>query len=133
MKKLTSLAASVLLAVAVVGCGSDGPDSSGDATPEVTSAESEGTESGGGTLDFTATEFAFDPSEPVLEPGSYTGTLTNDGAVEHDLQFENGETFPVEPGETVDIEFDVPDGGVSFICTIPGHADAGMVGRIDTA
>lgn len=133
IRKLASLGAGVLLAVAVVGCGSDGPDSSGDAATDAPSATSEESEAAVGTLDFTATEFAFDPATPVVEPGAYTGTVTNEGAIEHDIKFENGEDFLVQPGESVDIEFDVPEGGVAFLCTIPGHAEAGMTGRIETS
>jgi nitrite reductase (NO-forming) len=37
-----------------------------------------------------------------------------------------------DPGESVEFEFVVPEGGVAIKCSIPGHEDAGMHGMIST-
>jgi nitrite reductase (NO-forming) len=37
------------------------------------------------------------------------------------------------PKETKSVEVDVPASGLSFICSLPGHADAGMKGAISVA
>ena len=89
--------------------------------------------SAGDSVEFVATEFAFAPSEVMAEPGAYTGTLVNDGTIEHDITFENGATVVAAVGETVEFEFEVPEEGVRYWCSIPGHQDAGMAGVINTS
>ena len=65
-----------------------------------------------------------------------TVTLTNRGTERHDLNFEaihmpglGGVESILEPGETrtITLTFDAP-GTHTFICTLPGHAAAGMTG-----
>lgn len=128
-----------LLVLAAAACGPDGPDAAGSATGNAgaaagadSSSSSAGGAQPGDAIAFTATEFKFDPSTLMAATGDYTGTLVNDGTVEHDIQFSNGDTFVAAPGETVDINFTVPAEGLTFICSIPGHADAGMTGAITT-
>ena len=62
--------------------------------------------------------------------------LTNKGTERHDLNFEAihmpglaGVESILEPGETrtITLSFDQP-GTHTFICTLPGHAAAGMTG-----
>lgn len=62
--------------------------------------------------------------------------LTNRGTVRHDLNFQSlhmpglgGVEAILEPGEsrTITLTFDQP-GTHTFICTLPGHAAAGMTG-----
>ena len=86
----------------------------------------------GDTVEFFASEFAFAPHELTAEPGTYTGVLVNQGEVDHDIQFDNGEKVVAGPGESVEFDFTVPEEGVAFSCTISGHADAGMVGIANT-
>jgi len=132
------------LVLAAAACGTDAPDAPGaagasggasgaaPAAAEAASAPS-GQLSAGDSVEFLATEFAFDPSEVMAEPGAYTGTLVNNGTIEHDITFENGATVVAAVGETVEFEFEVPEEGVSYWCSIPGHKDAGMVGVINTS
>ena len=65
-----------------------------------------------------------------------TVRLTNSGTERHDLNFESlhmpgleGIESILEPGETrtITLRFDTP-GVHTFICTLPGHAAAGMTG-----
>src|SRR5690606_6785360 len=46
--------------------------------------------------------------------------------------FANGDPVVAGAGETVEFEFTVPEEGVEFHCSIPGHADAGMTGEVHT-
>ena len=64
--------------------------------------------------------------------------LTNQGTQQHDLNFPSlhmpslqGVESVLAPGETrmVTLEFDQP-GTHTFICTLPGHAAAGMTGAV---
>ena len=89
------------------------------------------------------------PGEIVLEDMRFTPNridakvgvpltlrLTNRGTERHDLNFEalhmpslQGVEAILEPGETrtITLTFDQP-GTHTFICTLPGHAAAGMTG-----
>jgi nitrite reductase (NO-forming) len=120
---------------AVAACGPDGPDAGGSAAVgagDAAAAAPSGDLAPGDEITFVATEFAFGPSEFTAPAGTYSGVLVNDGTIEHDIQFGDGQAFVAAAGETVEFEFEVPEDGVTYICTIPGHADAGMQGVVST-
>ena len=129
-------ALAAFLFIAASSCAADGPDGPGssDAAREasVAAVNASGVLAPGDTVEFFATEFAFAPHELTAEAGTYTGVLINQGETEHDIQFENGEQVLAAPGESVEFDFVVPPEGVAFNCTISGHADAGMVGLVQT-
>ncbi len=65
-------------------------------------------------------------------------SLTNRGTERHDLNFQaihmpglQGVESILEPGETrtITLQFDTP-GTHTFICSLPGHAAAGMTGAV---
>ena len=114
-----ALAAIALITLATAGCGPDGPDAPGALLP-------------GTAVQLMATEFSFTPDDLVVEEGAYAGEIVNDGKIAHNITFEGGASFDVAPGETVRIDFDVPEGGVTFVCNIAGHAEAGMTGEVRT-
>lgn len=118
----------MVLALGAAGCGPDGPDVVNGQAVDVDDTRLRQ----GDSVELSATEYEFSPDDLVAEPGRYTGELTNEGALLHNLTFSDGTTFPVEPGETIPIEFVVPDDGLTFICSIDGHEEAGMRGEIHT-
>jgi nitrite reductase (NO-forming) len=136
-------AAALLFAAAATACGTDAPDgagatgaagaeaASGAAVSEDAASASE--ISPGDTVEFVATEFAFDPASVMATPGTYSGTLVNNGTIEHDITFEGGDPVVAAAGETVEFEFEVGEEGVRYWCSIPGHEDAGMAGTITTS
>ena len=131
----TVLATVAVLAGVLAACADDGPDApgaAGVAGGEGAAASADVTYQPGDTVEFRASEFAFSPPEIVAEPGTYTGLLINDGTIEHDITFDNAEPVVAAVGETVEFEFTVPEEGVAFLCTIPGHTDAGMRGMVHT-
>lgn len=85
----------------------------------------------------TLEDFRFTPNRIDAKVGvPVTVTLTNRGTERHDLNFESlhmpglgGVESMLEPGETraITLTFDQP-GTHTFICTLPGHAAAGMTG-----
>ena len=81
----------------------------------------------------TATEWEFAPhtiSARVGEP--VTIALVNDGVIEHEVEFaEFGLHLHTPPGDTLKGSF-VPDrvGTFEFASEIPGHREAGMVGKL---
>jgi nitrite reductase (NO-forming) len=85
-----------------------------------------------GTLEVSAFDLGFKPGTLTVDaPGRYAVTLTNTGAMPHDITFADGTTTGyVDPGATGTVEVDVPAAGVTFICSIPGHAQAGMQGAV---
>ena len=123
--------------VSVAACGTDAPDGAGtSATGAVTGAGAAvvvpSEISPGGHVEFVATEFSFAPSEITATAGAYSGTLVNHGTMEHDIKFDNGVAVVAAPGESVTFDFEVPAEGIRYVCSIPGHADAGMQGMIRT-
>lgn len=83
----------------------------------------------------TFVDLAFQPNTIELTAGQAT-TLTarNAGVVEHDLQVKVGSQsihLHARPGQQVNQVVTVREAGsYQFICTIPGHADAGMRGTL---
>lgn len=82
------------------------------------------------TLEVSATEFTYDPSEAEI---SSTGTITisNDGSIDHDLVIDDLTTDVIAPGATGELVLEgLSPGEYEYYCSIPGHRDAGMEGRI---
>ena len=133
-----------LVVVASAACGTDAPDgaaASGGGSAGATEAGAPTASDGGSAsamvspgdiVEFFATEFTFAPSELIASAGTYSGRLVNNGTMEHDIKFANGEAFAAAAGETVEFEFVVPAEGIAYFCSIPGHADAGMEGLVRT-
>jgi plastocyanin len=124
----------VVLAVAaigaIVGCGGDDDDDEA-AAPEATAPEEEAA-GGGGATEVGMTEYAFDPKDVTAAQGD-TITATNDGEIPHNFTIEgDGETTTgdVDPGSSGELTVDVAPGNYKVECTIPGHAEQGMVGTL---
>lgn len=81
----------------------------------------------------TATEFKFNPTSVQVPVGAKIAfTLDNQGVVEHDVTIPSaGFTLLAKAGQRVsgDVTFNTP-GVFEFLCSIPGHRDAGMKGSL---
>jgi nitrite reductase (NO-forming) len=79
-------------------------------------------------------DLGFEPSQVELPAaGRYGFLLQNDGAIQHDITFPGGETTGIVEGGQTSASLtpvDVPEGGLEFWCSLPGHKEAGMAGRI---
>lgn len=64
-----------------------------------------------------------------LKPGTYTFRYTNKSGMTHDLKVGAVETPDFDKG-TRSITVKLKKGTVKYLCTLPGHAAAGMKGRI---
>ncbi|HSK53341.1 MAG TPA: multicopper oxidase domain-containing protein [Clostridia bacterium] len=85
----------------------------------------------GGTIEIESFDMGFRPSEiTVPAAGRYEVALANTGSIPHDVTFPGGEQATADGGATATVEVDVPAEGLRFICSIPGHEQAGMVGTI---
>lgn len=89
--------------------------------------------SGSSEVRIAAGEHRFTPSRFTLSKGTPVRlTLANGGALEHDLRLDDQPEvwLRARPGESTTIVFTPQRPGTfSFRCTLPGHADAGMVGE----
>ena len=82
-------------------------------------------------LEVTGVDLGFKPSELLVDrAGAYEVKLINTGSILHDITFPDGTKIEAKSGETASAVVTVPAEGLSFICSIPGHADAGMRGTI---
>jgi uncharacterized cupredoxin-like copper-binding protein len=133
------LAIGAAVAVPIAGCGGgNNNDSSGD-TSEAGQASTTGgaaATGAGGTVDLSATEFKFDPSDPSVKSGDVTFNLKNDGQVTHSLEIEdvNGEDKELEgevsPGSDGTLKVNLAPGKYEFYCPVDNHRQMGMEGEI---
>ncbi|MDR7419594.1 MAG: cupredoxin domain-containing protein [Armatimonadota bacterium] len=81
-----------------------------------------------------ARDFSFDPKEVTVRAGDVTFEIKNEGSIEHNFIIEDGnrrkiaEIAIIEAGKTDDVKATVRPGNYAFVCTLPGHREAGMVG-----
>lgn len=148
-----ALAASLLLATGLAACADVGPraqrigadagvgvglpaDYSRPIAPTAaalapTAAPAPAAEAVLGTLEFRSFEMGFAPAEvTVAQPGRYAVKLVNDGALPHDITFDDGTRLVANPGGTAEGEVTIPAGGTGYICAIVGHKEAGMAGQV---
>lgn len=90
--------------------------------------------SSGNKVTVTGTEFKFTPNQITATVGQpITIEFDNKGTTDHDLKIPdlNQGVDPISPGKSASFTF-TPDkaGTYKFECTVPGHADAGMVGTL---
>jgi plastocyanin len=90
----------------------------------------------GGTLQLAAspTQLAFDTTKLTSKPGKVTIDFNNPSALEHDVAIEqNGKQIAVSEliakGKT-SVSVDLTPGTYTYLCTVPGHAEAGMEGTL---
>jgi nitrite reductase (NO-forming) len=102
-----------------------------------TPAPSQGGQASGdvlGTLEVHAVDLGFEPNSlSVAKTGTYEVLFKNQGALPHNITFADGTVGAANAGEAVTVKVNVPASGLSFLCSIPGHADAGMKGAITVA
>lgn len=107
--------------------------------PTTGSKEKEGEASAGGasnTLDLAAdpSALAFDKTELTAKAGKVTIDFNNPSAIPHNVVIlEDGKELagfePISESEEK-LEADLEAGAYKFICSVPGHAQAGMQGTL---
>jgi uncharacterized cupredoxin-like copper-binding protein len=78
----------------------------------------------------TATEFKFALSTKSVTHGSVTFTVVNKGKLAHDFKIGGKKTPMLAPGKTGKVTVTLKAGKFPYICTVPGHAAAGMKGTL---
>ncbi|MEX0709979.1 MAG: multicopper oxidase domain-containing protein [Chloroflexota bacterium] len=120
-----SMFALVMLLAAVV-LGTPGSGSGAFASPASSALQGPV-----GTIEIHAFDLGFEPAMAhVNTPGRYRVTFINDGGVLHDLTFADGTKIEAAAHSTATGEVTIPAAGLSFICSVPGHADGGMRGEV---
>lgn len=91
----------------------------------------------GGTLKLAAdpTQIAYDTTELTSKPGKVTIDFDNPAALEHDVAIEDESGKEIAATEIItesetSVEADLAAGTYTFFCTVPGHREAGMEGKL---
>ncbi len=134
-------AAILAAALGLVGCavpagpswtyGPPAPSASSNAVAAIPGASAA---PAGAALEIHAFDLGFRPAALIVPaPGRQAIKFVNDGATTHNITFADGTAIVAEAGKTATGAVDVPATGITFICSIPGHAAAGMTGSIAVA
>lgn len=87
-----------------------------------------------GKLKIDAFDLGFKPAKLTVDAaGTYEVVFRNAGAILHDVTFSDGMKIVADGGKTASGVVQVPAAGLTFLCSVPGHADAGMKGTIAVA
>jgi nitrite reductase (NO-forming) len=95
------------------------------------SAAAEAAVAQGAPIAIDAFDLGFKPASiSVAAAGNYDVTFHNTGSTAHDLTFADGTKIAAEAGATASGKITVPAQGITFLCSVPGHAAAGMTGAV---
>jgi plastocyanin len=123
----------VLTLVVAAGCGDDGDDGGGGGgEPAVIGT----TAPGALTVEVTARDFSFEPSNLVLDVGRPINITLRVEEGGHNLELDGADGAPVfrfpivEEGDAAVATVQLDDPGTYVMkCTVPGHEAAGMVAQ----
>jgi plastocyanin len=105
-----------------------------EASEEAERAEDEATAATTLKLSADPSQVAFDTTELTAEPGKVTIDLDNPSALEHNVAIDqDGRQIAISKtiaqGKT-SVSAELQPGTYTFLCTVPGHAEAGMQGTL---
>jgi uncharacterized cupredoxin-like copper-binding protein len=125
MRHLSARSVSALAAI-TIAASAFAPLAPAAAAPSKTQA--------GTTVQVKAGEFFFKLSKKSLaKPGKVTFVVSNVGQVPHDFKIAGKKTPLVSPGKKATLVVTVKKGKFPYLCTVPGHAAAGMKGTFTVA
>ena len=75
-------------------------------------------------------ELKFTVLPKTVTKGTVTFKVTNRGALSHDFKIGGKVTPLLKPGKTATLKVTLKAGKAKYLCTVPGHAAAGMRGVI---
>ena len=154
-RRFVALASVGLAGSALTACGGDKttstdltptriPDVAGAptladmATPPDVSAQASGGADGGGeaatSVDVTTVDLKFEPNTfTIAADTDVTINLTNKGALQHDFHMDSPKPITsdlMNGGDSTTVTLNLPAGEYDFWCSVPGHKEAGMTGKI---
>jgi len=84
-----------------------------------------------GDLSINILAMSYSPTKlEVVKSGRYAVTVSNTATIPHDIVFSNGTKLMLAPGQKASTILDIPDSGLEYLCSLPGHKEAGMSGTI---
>jgi uncharacterized cupredoxin-like copper-binding protein len=75
-------------------------------------------------------ELKFTLSKKTIAKGVTTFKVTNKGALAHDFKIAGKKTARLVRGKTATLKVTLKAGKFPYLCTVPGHAAAGMKGTL---
>jgi uncharacterized cupredoxin-like copper-binding protein len=84
----------------------------------------------GKAITVTATEFKFKLSSTSASAGAVTFTVVNKGKLAHDFKIAGKKTPSIQPGKSAKLTVTLKKGKLPYVCTVAGHAAAGMKGTL---
>lgn len=82
------------------------------------------------TVTVTMKEFKFTLSKTKVPHGTVTFKLVNKGKLKHDFKISGKKSKLISPGKSGKLIVTLKKGKLSYVCTVPGHAAAGMKGKL---
>ena len=140
-----SLVSTAVLAAVLAGCGGSGssstgtPSTSAPATPPATTPAPAGGASAPGATSLAIAadpsgQLAFDKKSLSAKAGQVTIAFTNSSPTAHNFTLESGgrqvSATPTFSGGSKTLSISLKPGTYTFLCTVPGHAQAGMMGSL---
>jgi uncharacterized cupredoxin-like copper-binding protein len=128
----TGTAAGLMLAVVVITAGT--ASSSTSVQPPINmrtvSLDAANAHAAASGIPVSGKEFSFKlGTRSVGRPSKVTFTFRNTGHVQHDFKIDGKQTPLISPGKTARLTVTFKKKGkYSYLCTVPGHAAAGMKG-----
>jgi uncharacterized cupredoxin-like copper-binding protein len=80
------------------------------------------------TVKVAASEFKFKLSTKTARHGIVIFKVTNKGHVKHDFKIAGKKTPLISPGKAATLKVTLKKGTYKYVCTVAGHAAAGMKG-----
>jgi uncharacterized cupredoxin-like copper-binding protein len=78
-------------------------------------------------------EFAIKVSTKSVKAGAVTFKVANKGNLPHDFQIGGKKTKLISPGGSASLTVTLKAGKATYMCTVSGHAAAGMKGTLTVA
>jgi nitrite reductase (NO-forming) len=82
------------------------------------------------TITVTASEFKFKLSTASAKHGTVTFKVVNKGKLPHDFKIGGKKTPLLNPGKSATLKVVLKAGKQKYLCTVAGHAAAGMKGTL---
>jgi uncharacterized cupredoxin-like copper-binding protein len=113
-----------LAVVSLALLGAELPVATGAKTPNATTAAST-------TVTVKATEFKYTLSKSKVPRGTVTFKIKNAGHLKHDFKINGKKSKMLNPGASTTLKVSFGKAGkYSYLCTVAGHAAAGMKGKL---
>ena len=114
----------VIAAASVALLAAELPAATGARTPSARTAAST-------TDSVKATEFKFALSKSRVSRGTVTFKIKNAGHLKHDFKINGKKSKLLSPGASTTLRVGFSKAGrYTYLCTVPGHAQAGMKGKL---